>query len=136
MRPVCAYTGMVKQQLCLFLLLGLFILQAALPAGYMPSWGKDGKMSIVICTIDGYETVEVDADQAPFPAPVAEDDDHPSSSPCPYSVLAFADRVPAPFLGAQSVAFENINYHISGHTDYAETRFFTYYSRGPPSFVL
>ncbi len=87
MRPMLTKT---RKQFIAFILLA-FVMQAMIPAGFMPGTDNDGKMKIVICSGNGFVTKLVDIDQLP----ANEDDtgqgtdhDHESShSTCPYTFV-------------------------------------------------
>jgi hypothetical protein len=48
------------------LLLLLLLARSLVPVGYMPAFGADGKVQIVICTGHGPATVSVDASKTPM----------------------------------------------------------------------
>lgn len=81
--------------------LALLVL-ALIPAGFMPSFGADGKIAIVICSGMGEKTIMVDADDAPASdqgtdacpyflaqSPVSVDVAVPVLLPPSYDVMAF-----------------------------------------------
>jgi hypothetical protein len=72
--------------------------RAALPAGYMPVFGEDGRISVVVCSAIERHVIEIDLTGDDRPDPVAAQD-------CPFSVtqMAALDATPLGSLAAPSL---------------------------------
>lgn len=88
-----------------FALLALLLLglQAIVPAGFMPAFGKDG-LSISLCTGHGAQTLALPEDASPQMLAIAraqqqqqqEDTGKDGEPPCPYAALGGASALAAP----------------------------------------
>lgn len=110
-------------RVALFTLIFLaFLFRSLIPAGMMPGLqtaGKDRLFPLVICTINGAETIYVGADKIP------------DAPPCPFAP-AFAQGVllDAPVLAAPAIASTERQMAAEGRTSVAIAS--PYLSRGPP----
>lgn len=67
-------------------------MQALIAPGYMPSFDKDGKISITICSIEGFKNLSISSADLPTRESKGENDpDIVSNDTCPYSVLTKID---------------------------------------------
>lgn len=117
-----------------FILISLAI-QAIIPAGYMPSFNKNGMVEIQICTINGVETVEIEADNAPLPMEPSHEG-HETNNICPYVTTASTTvSILSPNFSAIDYSYiDHIYTQINFlHTQLAER---PYQSRAPPVFIL
>ena len=96
---------------CALLLLAL-LLQAAIPAGFMPGKTGDGTVQMVICTGTGPATITVDADDAPgLPHDGKHNKGEKDHAPCPFTPFA-AQNLDAPPL---ALALNNYENHLVFH---------------------
>lgn len=72
--------------------------RAGLPAGYMPVFGEDGRISVVVCSAIERHVIEIDLTGDDRPDPIAAQD-------CPFSVtqMAALDATPPGSLAAPSI---------------------------------
>lgn len=123
--------------LCVLVLLGLLV-RAAVPAGFMPGTDHDGMVTIVICTMQGAQTIEIPAEHSPLPVPQNQDHDKIADGmdmgPCAYApvlthhhpaqdqvvVPRLADGAGGPVMSTGITPFDTIKGKI-------------WLSRGPPA---
>lgn len=76
--------GRDGRSLFVWLLTTLFILRAAIPAGFMPVFNADGggSFKIVICSANGAHTIDVDLGDASKPTP---DQQASTDAPCAFA---------------------------------------------------
>ena len=110
-------------------------MKALLPAGFMPHFTADGQASIVICTLQGQETITLD--QGNIPAPAKSSDQNSNTSFCPYAVLGFASDLIQPIEPSENIAYQYLSY-LETRSTYAISVHVTsfYLSRAPPTFIL
>lgn len=82
-----------------YLLLLLLLARSFVPVGYMPVFGADGKVQIVICTGHGPATVSIDVGKSPHGTP--HDGSGTAHDVCPFApaladASAPADITPLP----------------------------------------
>ena len=120
-------------KLCLqIIILAAFWCQSLIPAGYMPSFSKDGQTSIVICSIEGQKTVSVSADNLPIPTD--EQHDVQGGETCPYSISVYKDILHALDRVASSIKGYKFSYHaLINHFDFIKL-ISVYNARAPPIF--
>jgi hypothetical protein len=115
---------------CCLLLIALtaFLGKAVLPAGFMPSVGKDGVTELVICSGTGSKTVQVPEDGVPSGE---HSEKHP---PCPYHLAVSQKSLETPFIALVSKPVSFVSVSISSRTDDYQARPITapYPARGPP----
>lgn len=92
------------QILSVFVLLAL-LLQALIPVGYMPSFGNDGKITMVICAGSTVKTVTIDTNNENGHT---QDDD--AGKTCPYAPVNTAanDLGSSVVLAAIDIAANNV----------------------------
>lgn len=78
--------------LSVFVLLAL-LLQGMIPVGFMPSFGNDGQITMVICSGDTIKTITIDTTDAEGHAQNDEGNDH-----CPYAPVNTASHVDGNFI--------------------------------------
>lgn len=67
----------------------LLLLQALVPAGFMPSFAKGGKVALTICSEYGEKTVLIDAPDD------GRSQQHPDDGVCPYFVASHSATLTA-----------------------------------------
>lgn len=109
-----------------FILLTAFILQALVPAGFMPSF-KDGQMTIEICSGVTGEIIEISYGEEQIPP----HQDRSGADKCPYtSIVSYLYQDMAPALTANAyVAY--MSAPLTGAL-IAQHHFPSRYTRGPP----
>jgi hypothetical protein len=124
---------MIRGHFVLATILCLFLMQALIPSGYMPSFDKDGKIAIVICSLEGDETIYVDADQVPFSGEKNHPPSDHSQSTCPYAVLTTSSILES---SAQTVSeastLSDIYYQFQAVSLWSDLSYTPYHSRAPP----
>jgi hypothetical protein len=112
-----------------FLVIFAMFLKSAIPAGFMPTFDKEGFTQIVICSGMGQKTITVPSDNAP----ATDHQDNASAKVCAYQMLASGKIIlpppvailPAPIVTrAFSVIMEDV------HAAFSTTLPFE--ARGPP----
>ena len=115
----------------------LFFIKALIPAGYMPSFDRYGKIAVVICSLEGDKTVFVDADQALFSAEENHQPVEHFQNTCPYAVLAFAKIfVPPARIVFGTSAISDIDFQTRVASIWFDPSATPYHSRAPPVFIL
>ncbi len=103
--------------------------------GYMPSFNKDGKISIVICSIEGYKSIDVLSSQTPNDE-TTEHQTNISNDTCPFSLHSHIDTFAniTPFFDdivTERVSFQNIYAYITYSKKVTADG-----QRAPPVFIL
>ena len=133
---LCTDMGRVFSTYTMFIfILSALTIQALIPAGYMPSFNSDGMVEIQICTINGMQTVRMDADKAPLPAEPAHDNQE-THNICPYITTASAPvAVSSPDVSVIDYIYID---HIYTQINFLHTQLTEppYQSRAPPIFIL
>lgn len=121
-------TGKASSLMMLLVAFAL-LLKSAIPAGFMPSFDKDGFTQIVICSGMGQKTITVPSDDAPS----TDHQDDTAAKVCAYQILASGKTilpppvavVPAPIVTRAVIA-------IAEDFDAAPALSLSFEARGPP----
>lgn len=116
------------------LVLLAFLLQAFVPAGFMPSFGDDGKVKISICTAQGFQTIFVDGAQSPEPAD--EGEQHDSMSLCPYAFTASKSAVYEDIAAYHSAVLSKAQFHDVSDINPQTAILHPWSSRAPPAVLI
>ena len=121
----------------LFLTILVFFVKALLPYGYMPSFSSDGKMEIVICTLQGQKTISVDKSDALNPESHHQDEHYSNSAmTCPYSIVSMPEYLADHNNVIVSIHYQNIAFAVLHYVDVISSFNSLYLSRGPPTHIL
>ena len=124
------YIGSVKQRIHFILLLAILV-QALIPAGFMPDFSGD-KATIVICTNSGFATITVDQDGQPDHSDKKQQDPSGVQSLCPYAT-ALTGMAPVPeFVAASLLLYEDIALTTSETSCSSATPCKTWIANAPP----
>jgi hypothetical protein len=99
-RPATSFFSQSRLRLAAGLMILGVLLQALIPAGFMPSFAKDGKVALVICSGLGEKTVFVDADDYSAPDHQSDNDDN---SACPYFLAQTPAQLSSPVIVADAM---------------------------------
>jgi hypothetical protein len=112
-----------------------FAVRSLLPVGFMlaASPEHDGRLSVVICTGHGPQSLTLDDKGVPVPAKAPASD----NAQCPYApVGAVAVDHDAPHLLAHTVRYAAVAYRITSELFRATPRPGAQSARGPPTLLI
>lgn len=117
---------LLRRRLAAAVMVAALLVMALIPAGFMPSFGADGKVAIVICSGMGEKTVFVDADDAPAGT-------HQDTEACPYFLAQSPTTMDAPVLFIDTPIYHIVSTFSHDDAFVGGVRILSPPARGPPA---